>query len=80
MCYCDTYCQKTRDCCEDYEDVCQISGELLLLSCPQKLLWKFVHFLTRAPIVWAPVCVLSREDVVQGSKPEMAGIEVTWRQ
>lgn len=28
VCYCDTYCQKTRDCCEDYQSVCQISGEL----------------------------------------------------
>lgn len=28
VCYCDTYCQKTRDCCEDYQRVCQISGEL----------------------------------------------------
>lgn len=29
VCYCDTYCQKTGDCCEDYRRVCQISGELL---------------------------------------------------
>lgn len=29
VCYCDTYCQKTRDCCEDYQSVCQISGELI---------------------------------------------------
>ncbi|XP_035020803.1 somatomedin-B and thrombospondin type-1 domain-containing protein isoform X3 [Hippoglossus stenolepis] len=26
VCYCDTYCQKTGDCCEDYQRVCQISG------------------------------------------------------
>ncbi|XP_061585483.1 somatomedin-B and thrombospondin type-1 domain-containing protein isoform X2 [Cololabis saira] len=26
VCYCDTYCQKTRDCCEDYQRVCQISA------------------------------------------------------
>lgn len=32
VCYCDTYCQKTRDCCEDYQRVCQISGESLVLS------------------------------------------------
>ncbi|XP_061784627.1 uncharacterized protein [Nerophis lumbriciformis] len=25
-CYCDTYCQRTGDCCEDYQSVCQISG------------------------------------------------------
>lgn len=29
-CYCDTYCEKTGDCCEDYRQVCQISGQ-----CPQ---------------------------------------------
>ena len=27
VCYCDTYCQKTGDCCDDYQRVCQISGE-----------------------------------------------------
>ncbi|XP_043964171.1 somatomedin-B and thrombospondin type-1 domain-containing protein isoform X2 [Gambusia affinis] len=26
VCYCDSYCQKTRDCCEDYQHVCQISA------------------------------------------------------
>ncbi|XP_031583871.1 somatomedin-B and thrombospondin type-1 domain-containing protein isoform X2 [Oreochromis aureus] len=26
VCYCDTYCHKTRDCCEDYQSVCQISA------------------------------------------------------
>ncbi|XP_005990222.1 somatomedin-B and thrombospondin type-1 domain-containing protein [Latimeria chalumnae] len=26
LCYCDTYCHKTRDCCEDYHAVCQISA------------------------------------------------------
>ncbi|MBN3311659.1 SBSPO protein, partial [Atractosteus spatula] len=26
VCYCDTYCQKTGDCCDDYQPVCQISG------------------------------------------------------
>ncbi|XP_066545370.1 somatomedin-B and thrombospondin type-1 domain-containing protein isoform X2 [Amia ocellicauda] len=26
VCYCDTYCQKTGDCCEDYQPVCQISA------------------------------------------------------
>ncbi|XP_023814030.1 somatomedin-B and thrombospondin type-1 domain-containing protein isoform X2 [Oryzias latipes] len=26
VCYCDTYCQKTGDCCEDYRGVCQISA------------------------------------------------------
>lgn len=31
VCYCDTYCQKTGDCCEDYQSVCQISGELFVL-------------------------------------------------
>lgn len=31
VCYCDTYCQKTGDCCEDYQRVCQISGEFLVL-------------------------------------------------
>lgn len=31
VCYCDSYCQKTRDCCDDYQRVCQISGELLVL-------------------------------------------------
>ncbi|XP_067911644.1 somatomedin-B and thrombospondin type-1 domain-containing protein isoform X1 [Heterodontus francisci] len=25
VCYCDAYCQKTGDCCEDYYTVCQIS-------------------------------------------------------
>ncbi|XP_060699899.1 somatomedin-B and thrombospondin type-1 domain-containing protein [Hemiscyllium ocellatum] len=25
-CYCDAYCQKTGDCCEDYPTVCQISA------------------------------------------------------
>lgn len=29
VCYCDAYCQKTRDCCEDYQRVCQVSGELI---------------------------------------------------
>lgn len=32
VCYCDTYCQKTGDCCEDYQRVCQISGELFIPS------------------------------------------------
>ncbi|XP_056275581.1 somatomedin-B and thrombospondin type-1 domain-containing protein isoform X3 [Pseudoliparis swirei] len=27
-CYCDTYCQKTGDCCEDYRRVCQISAAI----------------------------------------------------
>lgn len=31
VCYCDTYCQKTGDCCEDYQRVCQISGERFAL-------------------------------------------------
>ncbi|MBN3289228.1 SBSPO protein, partial [Polypterus senegalus] len=26
ICYCDTYCQKTGDCCEDYPTVCHISA------------------------------------------------------
>uniref|UniRef100_A0A1A8EPA9 SMB domain-containing protein n=1 Tax=Nothobranchius korthausae TaxID=1143690 RepID=A0A1A8EPA9_9TELE len=26
VCFCDSYCQKTRDCCEDYQRVCQISA------------------------------------------------------
>ncbi|XP_057686750.1 somatomedin-B and thrombospondin type-1 domain-containing protein isoform X2 [Corythoichthys intestinalis] len=26
VCYCDTYCQKTGDCCDDYQSVCQISA------------------------------------------------------
>ncbi|XP_030621282.1 somatomedin-B and thrombospondin type-1 domain-containing protein [Chanos chanos] len=26
VCYCDTYCEKTRDCCEDYQRVCQVSA------------------------------------------------------
>uniref|UniRef100_H3DD66 Si:dkey-178e17.3 n=1 Tax=Tetraodon nigroviridis TaxID=99883 RepID=H3DD66_TETNG len=26
LCYCDGYCQKTGDCCEDYRRVCQISA------------------------------------------------------
>ncbi|KAK2837856.1 hypothetical protein Q5P01_015068 [Channa striata] len=26
VCYCDAYCQKTGDCCEDYQRVCQVSG------------------------------------------------------
>ncbi|XP_017267620.1 somatomedin-B and thrombospondin type-1 domain-containing protein isoform X2 [Kryptolebias marmoratus] len=26
LCYCDSYCQKTRDCCEDYHHVCHISA------------------------------------------------------
>ncbi|XP_053136410.1 somatomedin-B and thrombospondin type-1 domain-containing protein-like [Hemicordylus capensis] len=25
-CYCDTYCEKTADCCEDYHAVCQMSA------------------------------------------------------
>ncbi|XP_042297923.1 somatomedin-B and thrombospondin type-1 domain-containing protein-like isoform X2 [Sceloporus undulatus] len=25
-CYCDTYCEKTGDCCEDYHAVCQVSA------------------------------------------------------
>ncbi|XP_028566444.2 somatomedin-B and thrombospondin type-1 domain-containing protein-like isoform X1 [Podarcis muralis] len=25
-CYCDTYCEKTGDCCEDYHSACQISA------------------------------------------------------
>ncbi|XP_020670159.3 somatomedin-B and thrombospondin type-1 domain-containing protein isoform X1 [Pogona vitticeps] len=25
-CYCDSYCEKTGDCCEDYHAVCQISA------------------------------------------------------
>uniref|UniRef100_A0A3Q1G7A0 Somatomedin-B and thrombospondin type-1 domain-containing protein-like n=1 Tax=Acanthochromis polyacanthus TaxID=80966 RepID=A0A3Q1G7A0_9TELE len=28
VCYCDTYCQKTRDCCEDYRAVCLISAAI----------------------------------------------------
>ncbi|XP_010782510.1 somatomedin-B and thrombospondin type-1 domain-containing protein isoform X1 [Notothenia coriiceps] len=28
VCYCDTYCQKTGDCCEDYQRVCQISAAI----------------------------------------------------
>ncbi|XP_038133197.1 somatomedin-B and thrombospondin type-1 domain-containing protein isoform X1 [Cyprinodon tularosa] len=28
VCYCDSYCQKTRDCCEDYQDVCLISAAI----------------------------------------------------
>lgn len=28
VCYCDTYCQKTRDCCEDYQSVCQVSAAI----------------------------------------------------
>lgn len=31
VCYCDAYCQKTGDCCEDYQHVCQVSGELFVL-------------------------------------------------
>ncbi|XP_028853086.1 somatomedin-B and thrombospondin type-1 domain-containing protein isoform X2 [Denticeps clupeoides] len=26
VCYCDTYCQRTGDCCEDYRRVCHLSG------------------------------------------------------
>ncbi|XP_067862201.1 somatomedin-B and thrombospondin type-1 domain-containing protein isoform X2 [Heptranchias perlo] len=26
VCYCDAYCHKTADCCEDYDAVCQISA------------------------------------------------------
>uniref|UniRef100_A0A4W4EG29 SMB domain-containing protein n=2 Tax=Electrophorus electricus TaxID=8005 RepID=A0A4W4EG29_ELEEL len=26
VCYCDAYCQKTGDCCEDYRQECQISA------------------------------------------------------
>ncbi|XP_041059147.1 somatomedin-B and thrombospondin type-1 domain-containing protein [Carcharodon carcharias] len=26
VCYCDAYCEKTGDCCEDYHTVCQISA------------------------------------------------------
>lgn len=26
VCYCDTYCEKTGDCCEDYRAVCHISA------------------------------------------------------
>ncbi|CAG07839.1 unnamed protein product [Tetraodon nigroviridis] len=33
LCYCDGYCQKTGDCCEDYRRVCQISGEPLAPRC-----------------------------------------------
>ncbi|XP_072537107.1 somatomedin-B and thrombospondin type-1 domain-containing protein isoform X1 [Salminus brasiliensis] len=28
VCYCDTYCEKTGDCCEDYRQVCQISAAI----------------------------------------------------
>nr|XP_015221425.1 PREDICTED: somatomedin-B and thrombospondin type-1 domain-containing protein-like isoform X1 [Lepisosteus oculatus] len=28
VCYCDTYCQKTGDCCDDYQPVCQISAAI----------------------------------------------------
>lgn len=31
VCYCDAYCQKTGDCCDDYQGVCQGLGELLFL-------------------------------------------------
>ncbi|KAG9269951.1 somatomedin-B and thrombospondin type-1 domain-containing protein-like isoform X1 [Astyanax mexicanus] len=27
-CYCDSYCEKTGDCCEDYRQVCQISAAI----------------------------------------------------
>lgn len=40
VCYCDTYCQKTGDCCEDYKSVCQISGEFLHLFQPPTI---FLH-------------------------------------
>ncbi|KAK1156586.1 somatomedin-B and thrombospondin type-1 domain-containing protein-like isoform X1 [Acipenser oxyrinchus oxyrinchus] len=39
VCFCDTYCQKTGDCCADYQAVCQISvqnvsaGELRTECC-----------------------------------------------
>lgn len=36
VCYCDTYCQKTGDCCEDYQRVCQISGECCGSLCASK--------------------------------------------
>ncbi|XP_048852865.1 somatomedin-B and thrombospondin type-1 domain-containing protein [Brienomyrus brachyistius] len=32
VCYCDTYCQKTGDCCEDYGRVCHISAIDCVLS------------------------------------------------
>ncbi|XP_056628517.1 somatomedin-B and thrombospondin type-1 domain-containing protein isoform X1 [Triplophysa dalaica] len=28
VCYCDTYCQRTGDCCEDYQTTCRISAAL----------------------------------------------------
>lgn len=27
VCYCDTYCRRSGDCCDDYQTVCHISGE-----------------------------------------------------
>ncbi|KAL0187391.1 hypothetical protein M9458_019061, partial [Cirrhinus mrigala] len=27
VCYCDTYCKRSGDCCDDYQTVCHISGE-----------------------------------------------------
>lgn len=51
VCYCDTYCQKTGDCCEDYKRVCQISGEfaqlqysfIFLEQVARKLEWSLVR-------------------------------------
>ncbi|MED6243678.1 hypothetical protein ATANTOWER_024991 [Ataeniobius toweri] len=44
VCYCDSYCQKTRDCCEDYQHVCQMSGELIAVS------WSVVQMTSNDPL------------------------------
>jgi len=32
VCYCDTYCRRSGDCCDDYQTVCHISGEWVCLT------------------------------------------------
>ncbi|TWW60099.1 hypothetical protein D4764_05G0001890 [Takifugu flavidus] len=42
VCYCDTYCQKTGDCCEDYQRVCQVS-EAASIRQPGAILHHSIH-------------------------------------
>ena len=93
VCYCDTYCQKTGDCCEDYKRVCQISGELLVPS-PiwHQLTSEIVYFFSSKfritqTDVSKPCCMLIQRSaqwrllfIVVQFEPEMADSEVTRRQ
>lgn len=91
VCYCDTYCQKTRDCCEDYQHVCQISGELLVSPCSPKCditwFWNFWSFESskfggNEQVFQIHLCPVQWRllFIVVRFEAEVAGSEVTRRQ